>query len=237
MKKDKKPAKIITLDTETYNGLLGRLKRIAIYDGQEVTYGYSFADVEPVLLGYHKEGYNVYVYIHNMEFDARKIPEIFEKARINWKKSRIINGKLVRIACKKYTFQDSFRLLPMSLAKLSKGFHVEHGKLNLWNEVQKVYPDQYKDLVDFLDRCDPNDPLFIKYLGYDVMSLYEIITKLMDIAGLKAEEFVDRITTSSLSRYIYKNGWKGHVFRQPGKKKTDYEMLTAYNWTSVRPPE
>ena len=76
----KKPIKLITLDTETYDGLKGKLKRIAIYDGEEVHYGYQFSDVEPFLLQYKKEGYAVHVYIHNMEFDLRKIPEISTKA-------------------------------------------------------------------------------------------------------------------------------------------------------------
>ena len=38
----KKPIKLITLDTETYKGLIGDLKRIAIYDGVKVYYGYKF---------------------------------------------------------------------------------------------------------------------------------------------------------------------------------------------------
>ena len=49
--KKQKPVKLFTLDTETYNGLFGGLKRIAIYDGNKVIYGYTFEDIEKDALG------------------------------------------------------------------------------------------------------------------------------------------------------------------------------------------
>ena len=45
MPRKKRVNKLFTLDTETI-GLGGDIKRIAVYDGQEVTYGYTFDDVE-----------------------------------------------------------------------------------------------------------------------------------------------------------------------------------------------
>lgn len=224
-----KPVKIVTLDTETYNGLIGALKRIAIFDGEKVTYGYNFLDIEPELIRLSKK-YKVHIYIHNLEFDARKIPEIFEKERIEWGKSFIINNKFATISCKNYVIHDSFKILPMSLSKLSKDFGVEHGKLNLWEEVQKRYPNEYDDIVDFLDRCDIDDELYLEYLGYDVISLYEILMKIIDISGLATKDFVKRISTASLSRYIFKNGYKGHEFKNPLYTKTDYEILCQYNY-------
>ena len=116
--KKQKPVKLFTLDTETYNGLFGGLKRIAIYDGSKVIYGYTFEDIEKELIKYYELGYDVHIYIHNIEFDARKLPAIFEKDRIDWSGCVVINGKLTTIKCKKYTFHDSFKLLPMSLKKL-----------------------------------------------------------------------------------------------------------------------
>ena len=230
MARKQKPIKLITLDTETYNGLIGGLKRIAIYDGNKVHYGYTFQDIEPVLDSYYEDGYSVEIYIHNMEFDLRKIPIIFEKGRIVWNKSLIINGKVAKIQNKKYCFHDSFKILPMSLSKISKDFGVEHGKLDLWEEVAKRYPDQYKDIVDFLDRCHVDDPLYLEYLGYDVISLYEVIQKLIEISGLTLPEFVNRVSTSSLSRYIFKNGYKGKVFGNPLSSRTDYDYLCLYKW-------
>lgn len=228
-RKPKKPIKIITIDTETYNGLIGGLKRIACYDGEQVTYGYVFADIEKVLLDYAKK-YEVHCYIHNLEFDARKIPEIFDKDRILWKNSLAINGKLATIACKEYIIHDSFKLLPMSLKKLSKGFNVEHGKLDLWESVQERYKDQYKDIVDFLDRCDRDNPLYLEYLGYDVISLYEVLQVLIGIAGLSESDFVKRISTASLSRHLFKTGYKGKEFKGEFSNKTDYEKLCSYKW-------
>ena len=228
--KKKTPIKLITLDTETYQGLIGDLKRIAIYDGKKVYYGYKFSDIENILINYNLLGFNVYVYIHNMEFDLRKIPEIFTNGNVNWKQSLAINGKLAKLTCKYYTFVDSFKILPMSLAKLSEGLNVEHSKLDLWSDVQEIYPNQYTDIVDFLDKCDIDDDLYLKYLGYDVMSLYEVLEAVMDIVGLKVDEFVRCVSTSSLARYIFKNGFKGTVFKDSKASRSDYEMLTCYNW-------
>ena len=230
MSRRKKKIKILTLDTETYNGLIGGLKRIAIYDGEVVTYGYKFEDIEGKLFEYYQAGFDVHVYIHNIEFDARKIPEIFHKSRIIWKDCFVINNKLATIACKYYTFHDSFKILPMSLSKLSSSFGVEHGKLDLWEQVQVRYPGQYTDLVDFLDRCHVDDNLYLEYLGYDVMSLYEVLQELIKISGIKPGEFVKRISTASLSRHIFKNGWKDTQFKNPFGSKTDYEILTSYNY-------
>ena len=229
-KRKVKPIKLLTLDTETYNGLVGDLKRIAVYDGKEVYYGYTFEDIEPVLNNYFLQGFSVEVYIHNMEFDLRKIPVVFDKSRIVWNKSLIINGKVAKIQNNNYCFHDSFKILPMALSKLSEGFKVEHGKLDLWEQVQKTYPGQYTGLVDFLDRCDIDDPLYLEYLGYDVMSLYEVLEVLIDISGLTVHEFVKCVSTSSLSRYIFKNGYKGKQFKNPLSSRTDYEYLCLYKW-------
>lgn len=229
-KKKVKPIKLITLDTETYNGLIGDLKRIAIYDGKKVYYGYKFEDIEPILDNYNNAGYSVEIYIHNMEFDLRKIPIVFNKDRIVWNQSLIINGKVAKIQNKNYCFHDSFKILPMGLSKISKGFGVEHGKLDLWEEVEKRYPGEYKDIVDFLDRCDIDNELYLEYLGYDVMSLYEVLEKLMEISGLTEHEFVKCVSTSSLSRYIFKNGYKGVQFQNPLSSRTDYEYLCSYKW-------
>lgn len=230
MSKKQKPIKLITLDTETYNGLIGGLKRIAVYDGVKVYYGYKFEDVEQILNNYYLQGYSVEVYIHNMEFDLRKIPQVFDKKHIVWSKSLIINGKVAKIQNKKYCFHDSFKILPMALSKLCKGFKVEHGKLDLWEEVEKIYPNQYTDLVDFLDRCDIDDELYLRYLGYDVMGLYEVLQVLMEVSGLTLSEFVKCVSTSSLARYIFKNGYKGKEFKNPLSSRSDYEYLCLYKW-------
>lgn len=226
MPRKKRPVKIYTLDTETI-GLDGAIKRIAIYDGNNVTYGYNFSDVEHVLIEGYKQGFKVYCYIHNLEFDARKIDNLFIKGKILWSQCKLINGRYAKIVTGKYTFLDSFKLLPRALSVLSKSFDLEHGKLDLWEEVQQIYPDQYKDHVDFLSRCDPDDPLYMKYLGYDVMSLYELIDKLCDVAGITHDVIVNLLTTASLSRYIFKNGYKGQLFKDPNRTLTDFEILCS----------
>lgn len=227
----KKEVKILTLDTETYSGLIGKLKKLAIYDGEKVTYGDSFTDIENLLIEYSKI-YKLIIYVHNLEFDSRKIPEIWDKKHIKWSGCLTINNKIATIKNKYWEIKDSFKILPLSLRELSKEFNVEHGKLDLWTEVQKIYPNQYTDVVDFLDKCKTDDKLFLKYLGYDVMSLYEIIEKLIQISGVTKNQFTKIVSTSSLSRMIFKQGYKGKVFKSEGQRRTDYQILTQYNWVN-----
>ena len=235
----KKEILIMTLDTETYNGLLGKLKKLAIYYGENVVYADSYSEIESHIKQLAKF-YRIHCYIHNSEFDLRKLPELYDGNRIDWKNSMCIGGKIATLKLKYMTIHDSFKILPSSLKKLSKDFNVEHGKLDLWEEVKRTYPNQYEiydesgtileneSMVNFLDKCPINDEVFLKYLGYDVISLYEIIGKLIEISGLEVEEFVKRISTSSLSRYIFKNGYKGKMFRV-GLKKA-YAVMTKYKW-------
>lgn len=230
MSKKKRPPKLFTLDTETYNGLIGGLKRIAIYDGERVHFGYKFSEVEGILTQAYDEGLQPFCYIHNIEFDLRKIPEVFQDNNVIWNNSVAIKNKIAKLDCKKYTFLDSLKILPMSLKKASKDFNVTHGKLDLWNAVQEKYPDQYSDLVDFLDRCNPDDPVYLEYLGYDVISLYEVIEKLIEVSGLPLDSFVKCMTTASLARRIYKEGYKGKLFKDPDQQKKDYDILCLYNY-------
>ena len=226
--------KIITLDTETI-GLEGELKRIAVFDGETVTYGYTFEDVEWKIIEYYEAGLMPHVYVHNMDFDLRKIESIFRKGNVLWNTTRKIGNRYAKLTCTKYTFHDSFKILPQALSSLSKDFDLEHGKLDLWAAVQERYPGQYTDHVDFLNRCHPDDELYLEYLGYDVISLYELIEKMMDIAKLPAEEFVRILSTASLSRYLFKNGYGGLQFMEPGAKKTDFEILTSCKaWSSEK---
>lgn len=234
MPRKKRINRLYTLDTETV-GLGGDIKRIALYDGKEIFYGYTFEDVEPILERRWLEGEMPHLAIHNLEFDIRKL-NILKPGKVNWNTSILINNKFARVDCMKYILHDSFKLLPMSLAKLSKDFDLEHGKLDLWDEVQKEYPGEYENHVDFLNRCDPDNPLYVKYLGYDVISLYELMEKLMNVTGLTLDEMVNRVSTASLSKYILKNGYKGKPFQSPGQRKTDYQILTQYKaWSSNKP--
>lgn len=223
--------KIYTLDTETYQGLTGAIKRIALYDGVEVFYGFSYADIEPILKKAYKQEINSVVYIHNMEFDLRKMPEIFKDGTIVWSRSLLINNKLVKLKTRYATFIDSFSLLPMSLKDLSNGFNVDSGKLDLWQAVEETYPGMFNDAVDFLDRCDVNDIVYLKYLGLDVISLYQVIHKLIELCGIPVTNFVKLISTASISRCLFKNGWKGVNFKDPSLYRSDFQILCSTKYT------
>lgn len=225
MPRKKLKTKIITLDTETY-GLDGALKRIAIYDGEKVTYGYGWTDILPCIEEMYQHNYSVHIYIHNMEFDLRKIPEIWENRNVNWNATRMIDGRFVILRCKHYTFHDSFRLLPMSLDKISENFQVEHAKIDLWERVQEQYPNIYEDLGDFFNRVDVDNELYLEYLGYDVMSLYEVVYKLIELTGIDEAEFVKKMTTASISKYLFRKGYKGHVFQSKSGRLNDFQQAT-----------
>lgn len=234
MPRKKREVKIVTLDTETI-GLDGPLKRIAIYDGVQILYGYTFKDIEWKLVQLYKDGFMPHVYIHNADFDLRKTPEVFERGNVLWNTTKKIGNKYARLTCKYYTIHDSFKILPSSLAKLSKDFDLEHGKLDLWKAVQDRYPGQYENHVDFLNRCDKDDPLYMEYLGYDVIALYELLEKMMEITKLEQEDFVRILSTASLSRYLFKNGYGGIQFITPGRQKTDFELLCSCKaWSSEK---
>ena len=223
MSTKKRIPKILTLDTETID-LDGALKRIAVYDGKQILYGFTFADIEWKIIEYYNRGFMPHVYIHNADFDMRKTPEIWEKGNVVWSRTKKIGTKYAKVTCRNYVIHDSFKLLPMALAKLSKDFDLEHGKLDLWEKVKTAYPGQYKNAVDFLNRCDPNDPIYLEYLGYDVLSLYELIEKLIDVSGIPEEQIIGCLSTASMSKYLFKNGYKGEPFGNP--EKTDYEILS-----------
>lgn len=223
MPRKKREVKLLTLDTETY-GLEGELKRIAIYDGVSVTYGYTFDDILPEIESYYDDGYMPHIYIHNLDFDLRKIPNIFERGNVTWSRTKLIGNRFARVQCKKYILHDSFKILPFSLDKLSKDFKLEHAKMDLWAAVQEAYPGEYKDKGDFFNRCSPDDPIYLEYLGYDVISLYELIEKLVEISTIPFDDFVKCLSTASMSKYVLKNGYDGELFGEP--EKTDFEYLT-----------
>lgn len=222
MSTKKRIPKILTLDTETID-LDGDLKRIAVYDGERVLFGFTFSDVQWLIESYYERGFMPHIYIHNADFDMRKTPEIWEKGNIVWSRTKKIGTKYAKVTARHYVIHDSFKLLPMALAKLSKDFDLEHGKLDLWQEVQKRYPQQYTGLVDFLNRCNPNDPLYLEYLAYDVLSLYELLYKLIEVSGIPEEQIIGCLSTASMSKYLFKNGYQGVPFGDPDK--TDYEIL------------
>ena len=224
----KRPVKILTLDTET-EGFAGNLKRIAVYDGKTVTYGYTFLDIEPTLIYWYEQGFSVHCYIHNIEFDARFIPEIFDRDRINWNLTKLINGKYAVIACAYYTFHDSARLLGFqSLSNLSKDFEVNHEKMDLLTAVNNRDNGKWESLEDYFINCDKDDPIYLQYLGLDVISLYEVLYKFMELTGISEKDLVNKMSTASVAKFIFKKGFQGHEFITEGQTKTDYEIMTSF---------
>lgn len=228
MPRKKKDIKLITLDTETL-GFEGSIKRIAMYDGVEIFRGYCFKDLLPQLEEWQKE-YQLEIYVHNLDFDLRKMPEIWTPGNVKWTKTKIILNKYALVSCQHYNIHDSYRLLPFSLDSLSKDFEVSHAKKDLMSDVRRVHGNKYKDKEDFFINCDKDDPVYIEYLDYDVISLYEILQKVMQLAKIDLKDFIKIISTASLSRYLFKNGHGDKKFTTPGQTSSDFEILCSMKY-------
>lgn len=69
--------------------------------------------------------------------------------------------------------RDSYRLLPQSLANLTKTFPVEHTKIDITELVPELNGMHPKDRYAYLKRTNPT--LFWEYLEYDVKGLQQVI--------------------------------------------------------------
>lgn len=152
-KKDTRPIKILTLDTETRK-LDGEIFRIGLFDGEQCFKKNSFSELKQKLLSYTISN-NVHIFIHNLNFDLSKI--IKELAgRIIWSESLWINNRPAIIKTLDYTFHDSLILLGgASLDKLCKDFSIENAKMDmielLWQQKHpciKMKKSQYRTIYD-----------------------------------------------------------------------------------------
>ena len=200
MKKDKRPVKIWTCDTET-RGLFGEIFRVGLYDGEQYLVFNNFAGVMETLKAY--QGYQNHVYFHNLEFDlAKAAPEILDDGGIDFANSIFINNSVVTCATAYFVLHDSYKLLPSSLERLCKDFELaDLGKKDLTQHLQE---NGYKDKGDYFMRVDPEEEMLNIYLQYDCISLYTILEKVMEIGEIDAEKLIFCPTTASLAMTIYR---------------------------------
>ncbi|HDR7311490.1 TPA: DNA polymerase [Bacillus cytotoxicus] len=212
-KKRQKPAKLLTLDTET-RGLTGDVFRVGLFDGKTYYCSNTFDEILDIFERY-KEKYECHVYVHNLDFDLAKIATtLFKRDRVWFGKSIFINGNVVTLHSDSMILHDSLRLLPGTLEKLCKDFGLsDNAKKDLSDVIKEqgyaIYKedgtyDKKKSLGNYFENVDPNDPTLNEYLEYDCRSLYEILTIVMDIAGIDLETLVKCPTTASLAMRVYK---------------------------------
>lgn len=112
----------------------------------------------------------------------------------------------------KFKFLDSFKLMPGSLAQLTRDYKVEHPKIEF--DVTKITPENVHGYF----------PQILKYHRFDCISLYELVEKFSRIIHDKFEIDVTACPTSaSLSKAIFMTCYYPRLIE---KKKALY-TLTA----------
>lgn len=212
-KERQKPAKLLTLDTET-RGLTGNVFRVGLFDGTNYYKSNTFDEILDLFEQY--KDYECHVYVHNLDFDLAKIATtLFKRDRVRFAKSIFINGNVVTLHSDSMILHDSLRLLPGSLEKLCKDFGLTDNAKKDLSEVIKeqgyaVYKkdgvtfDKKKSLGNYFENVPADDPTLNEYLEFDCRSLYEILTIVMDIAEIDLETLVMCPTTASLAMKVFK---------------------------------
>jgi hypothetical protein len=180
---------IATFDTETENGFLGEAicAQYVLFDdlGEEYikpSYKIGYGCIKESLLDIEnqidvfEEGINelvtVRVYVHNLSYDLMRIASEKLPCKINMNGGEVIAAE-VKLNNITFLFLDSFKLLPASLAKLSKSF--------LPPELRKK---EKSDMGSF-DVYSEED---IEYALYDVIALKHIILEFARLIECKPSE-------------------------------------------------
>lgn len=205
---------LATYDTET-RGLFGKIFRVGYYDkvnGYKNFYnGIEFFKhimeiakglPEKTVIRRKKEVIvqdTLYVYCFNLEFDFKKILAEFRakrfKVKIDYNNSLIIDGKFhnVKIEDMNIIFCDLYPIVQCSLDQASKSFDLDVKKLEI-----KGSKDEY------FKKVSADDKELCEYLKADVLSTYELLTKIMNMSMLVEDDFVRCPTVASLSMRIFR---------------------------------
>jgi hypothetical protein len=198
-KKETRPIRIFTLDTET-RGLFGEIFKAGLFDGENYWTSEHIEDLLTILRQSYS-GYDCHVFVHNLDFDLSKMVKYVMKGA-KLKDSIFINNSVVTFISNNITFHDSFRLLPSSLEKLCIDFGLGYGegKMNLDDYIEE---NGYEDKTDFFMRVPADDIILNEYLQLDCTSLYKIVSITKEISGLSWEDFLKCPTVASLAMKVY----------------------------------
>ncbi|MGE7114930.1 DNA polymerase [Lysinibacillus sp. NPDC047702] len=118
------------------------------------------------------------------------------------------------------TFHDSNKIILGKLKKICKDFGLEEhqSKIELKDHIIKLgwgrdrKNKKIKNIEDYdernsegyyFDHVDPFEKELNEYLRMDCVSLYEVVTTLINISGLELEDFLRCPTTASLAMKVY----------------------------------
>ena len=226
-KKDKKPIKLFTLDTET-RGLFGDVFRVGLYDGSTYWVHSEFSTILNVINQF-TDKFECHVYVHNLDFDLSKIAKYLLPTSILDDSIFINNNVAVFAASQEIILHDSLKLLPSSLENLCKDFGlVDDAKIDLSEHLiaagYAVYDkngnfNKIKSLENYFMTVDPFEHELNHYLKFDCISLFTILKQVQEISGLDIDDFVNCPTTASLAMKVYKNLFE-----------TDYKQAVLTNY-------
>lgn len=231
-KKDEKPVKLFTLDTET-RGLFGDVFRVGLYDGNRYWAANEFSHIQQILKQFTND-YECHIFIHNLDFDLSKLAKYLLPTAI-LDDSIFINNNVAVFTTTDIILHDSLKILPSSLENLCKDFGLEEkSKIDLTDHLLsngygldnkgraiKVRSQFNKSLSleNYFMNVDPWEAVLNEYLRFDCTSLYEILIQVMDISGLDIKDFINSPTTASLAMKVYKTQFND-----------DYEKVISSNY-------
>lgn len=251
IKKEQKPIKIFTLDTET-RGLFGDIFRVGLYDGKRYFVSNTFKEIKNILSKYTIK-YDCHIFIHNLDFDLSKmVNELIPTA--NLKKSIFINNNVTvfqasitstqhteesEIISQPITFHDSNKIIMGRLKNICKDFGLDTdkakielkdhiinlgwGKDNKGNEIKDINDyDEFESEGYYFMNVDPWEKELNEYLRMDCVSLYEVVSTIKEISGLPVGEFLKCPTTASLAMKVFKMNYE-----------EDYELACSTNYYGV----
>lgn len=231
-----KPVKILTLDTET-RGLFGEVFRVGLYDGNKFRATNTFKNLKTVLSQYttkydchvfiHNLDFDIAKIAKDVLPEADLKDSIFINNVVTVFKTSVTGSQSTEeneIISEPITFHDSSKLVIGSLKKICKDFKIEQekAKIDLKDHILKLGwaldadgnptndPEKYDDTKsqgNYFMKVDPFEPELNEYLRLDCISLYEIVTTLIEISGLPISEFLKCPTTASLAMKVYQTNY------------------------------
>jgi len=205
-------------------------------------YYYWSEDLEE-LVDYMIHSQNKIIYFHNLDYDIRFFLDyLFENYEIKIipVHSSILAVKLFNNKKLIKEFRDSYKLIPLSLAKLTESFNLWHVKKD-YDVVNNVYPE--------LNKIEKQE--YLSYLKTDVLGLYEGLYNFFRLLNVNPNTKKIPITLPSLTLSRWKKTYPKHeninlfngfdsisretyfggrveVFRRKGKNLFYYDFNSLY---------
>lgn len=247
-KKSEKPVKLFTLDTET-RGLFGDIFRVGLFTGDKYYATNTFKQLKNILKQYtdkydchifiHNLDFDLSKLAEDVLPNADLKNSIFINNNVTVFKTSINVSQISEereIISQPITFHDSNKLIMGRLKKICKDFGIEEkkAKIELKDHIIKLgwgktknrkkikNPNEYDEFESegyYFENVDPYEPELNEYLHNDCVSLYEIVTKLLEMSRLPLSEFLKCPTTASLAMKVYQ-------YKHP----EDYEKATSTNY-------